>query len=149
MTTKPYASQDHITYITTYDDKVFPIQGKPNGDYVLIEFPEDSVSDEEGVDGDVQYSVRVAEKANWTLTNQWGSDWNEIMNQAFSDQKEGNYLKKIELKRVNLTENVSIAEGQRPMIKKIPNYQIGSKPADRAWMIVAEKTKMKEKQSPA
>jgi len=149
MTVKIYASQDEITYITTHDDKVFPLQGKPDGDYILIEFQNEPVDAVEGVDGDVQYGLRTASMANWTLTNQWGADWNEYMQQAYDDQKEGNYLKKIEHKRINLTTNISVAEGQRPMIKKIPNYQLGQKAADRAWIVVAEKTVMKEKQTPA
>jgi hypothetical protein len=149
MTTKPYASLDHIVYITTYDDKVFPLQGKPDADYILIEFQNEPVDAVEGVDGDVQYSLRTAKMANWTMTNQWGADWNDYMNQAHEDQASGNYLKKIELKRINQTTNISIAEGQRPMIKKIPNYQLGAKAADRAWIVVCEKTDMKEKQTPA
>lgn len=150
MTTKPYDSKRHTVYLTTHDDIVFPAQGKgEGGNFILITFDTDSVSKEEGVDGDIQYSIRVAESASWSVGNQWGSDFNAIMNKIFASQKEGNYLKKIELKRITPVENISVCVGERPMVIKVPDYSLGAKPADRVWMIATEHTKFNEQQVPA
>ncbi|MBU2645887.1 DUF3277 family protein [bacterium] len=138
MTTTPYNSVDHALYVTTYDDITFAVQGKPDGDYIAVTYDNDAIQAVAGVDGDVQFSQIKASLGTITATNQWGSPWNANMNHCFRNQQAGNYLKKLEVKRISASENTTIWSTGRPMIVKTPDYSIGSKANDRAWAFKVE-----------
>lgn len=149
MASIPYSATDHALYITTYDDITFALQGEPNADFINIEFVNDQVTSSEGAKGDVQDSIRKAEMARITASCQWGSDFNKIMNQLNEDQKNGNYAKRAEVKRISNTENTTIFTSINPKVVKLPNWTVGTEAADRAYILNVHNGVMNEKQAPA
>ena len=99
--------------------------------------------------GDVQDSIRVAKMGEVTITCQWGSDLNKILNQVYDDQNDSNYMIRLDVKRISNTENTTVITGLNPKIVKPADYTLGSEAADRAWVVRVHKMKLVEVQAPA
>lgn len=151
MPTIAYSAAEHSIYITTYDDITFVGQGEPDADFIGIEFVNDSVTSVEGAKGEVQDSIRVAKMGRVTFTNQWGSNFNDVMNQVNKDQQAGNYMKSLTVKRTNETTGVNdeIMSCVNPKIVKLPNYSIGVSASDRTYVYNVHNMEMKEVEAPA
>ncbi len=144
MANKVYFSQDHFLYLTTYDDITFSLQGKPDGDFLQVDYDNDTITVAEGADGEPQWSQRVASVGTFIATIQWGADTMDKMHKVFEDQQKGFYLKRAELKRITNTENVTVCTSQEPKILKLPTYTIGTVAADRPMSIKVSKLKFEE-----
>jgi len=149
MPTKEFDAGSHTAYVTTFDDKTFALEGEPDGDAYNATFDNDAVGAIEGAKEDVQFSLRGASLGTFTKTMQWGADTNKILNQVFKDQKAGNFAKRVEIKRINQSENVLVLTCARAVITKIPDLVFGVAAADRPWAFKLEKMEFPETQAPA
>ena len=151
MTTKAYNSLDHTLYIKDGEGNTFSGQGEPDSDFIGAEFVNDSVTSVEGAKGDVQDSIRVAKMGRVTFTNQWGSDFNSIMNHVYKQQKKGTFMTDLWVQRTNANtgENVRVLTSTNPKIVKLPNYNLGVSASDRAYVFNVHGMTLDEEIDPA
>ena len=144
-----YNAEDHALYLTTFDDVTFSTDGEIDGDFLVITYDNDAISAVEGAKGKVQFSQRIASLGNAQVAVQWGSQFNEVLQQAFRDQQQGNYLQRAELKRISNTENTTVCTSINPKIMKVADYTIGTVAGDRTWNLKLENLSFEEVQDPA
>jgi len=145
----PYSAENHALYLTTSAGTVFAGQGEADSDFISAEFTNDAVSSVEGAKGDVQDSIRVAKMGTITFTNQWGSDFNDNMNEVFENQKNGSYMLKAEIVRTGPTGNVTVVSATNPKIVKLPSYTLGTNAADRAYVFNVHDMQFTERTAPS
>ncbi len=139
MSDKVYAMDEHTFYVTNHDDKTVAFNGGDD-DYISVAFENVSVTGEESAKGAVQWNRRVTRKGTITVSLQWGSNENDILNQMFFDQSEGNLLKSSSVKRITQTENTTLySTVGRLFIQKIPDDSLGAEGGSRIWIFDVEK----------
>jgi len=146
---KNYDALNHFIYITTFDDVTFSLEGEQDGDFLSIVFDNDSITGAEGAKGDVQWSQRQPSLGTIVFTGQWGSDFNQKLNQVHKDQIAGNPPKKLQVKRISGTENTLIYDTGSCRIMKTADQAIGSVANPRAWSIKVGKLTEEEVAAPA
>ncbi len=128
-----YNALDHFIYIVTYDGITFKLEGAQDGDFITVTYDNDSVTGAEGAQGDVQWSQRIPSLGTVVFTGQWGSDSNGKMNQVHKDQISGNFPQKMQIKRINDSENVLLYDTSSCRVMKGADLGLGSVAAPRAW----------------
>lgn len=138
MATENYSALDTFIYITTHNDITFRLEGAADGDFITVDLDNDTVISVEGAQGDVQHSQHKSSLGTVGWVGQWGSTTNKYLNWCFNRQQEGNYLKKLEVKKINQTENVTLHAGDKPMIMKPATNTLGTQAANRNWSFKVE-----------
>ncbi len=128
-----YNALDHFIYIVTWDNITFKLEGAQDGDFISVVFDNDSVTGAEGAQGDVQWSQRVPSMGTVIFTGQWGADSNGKINQVHKDQIAGRPPKKMQVKRINDTENTLLHDTTSCRVGKGADKVVGSVANPRAW----------------
>jgi hypothetical protein len=132
----PYSLSEHKVYITNHLDSIFDATEGCDDTGFTITFDNDAITFQESPRGETQYHIRVNKKATMTISQQWGSISNKYLTQAFADQRKGNRLKAVQVKRVSDVENTLLYESVGGVyIRKQADNGFGLEGAPRLWTI--------------
>ena len=145
---KNYSALDHKIYLTTDEGTTFALEGAIDGDFITVEYDNDSVNAVEGAQGNVQFSQRKNSLGTVSFSGQWGAVTNENLNYVFARQQKGYFIEKLQVKRINELENTLIHDAQRAMIQKPPTNTMGPTASDKSWPFKVEGLTYEEQTAP-
>lgn len=145
-----YSANEYTLFLTTWDDVTWAFSGEGPDDVFTFAYDNDDVTTQPGIKGDVQFSQTVASLGTGTAVCQWGADTVKKLTQMHRDQNiDGNFMKKLQLKRNSNTVNEIIVDCESAAIQKMPDLVQGAVAAPRSFLFKLEKMRFEQVETPA
>lgn len=149
MAITKYSANEYTLFLTTYDDVTWAFSGEGPDDVFTFAYDNDDITTTVGIKGDVQFSQTVASLGTATAVCQWGADTVKKITQMHRDQQDGNFMKKLQLKRNSDSVNETVVDCETSAIQKMPDLVQGASATPRSFLFKLEKMRFEQVETPA